>query len=183
MIDIDTEQLQSLMDTLSAANDRIDEAASLLMQITTHTNWNCKERYVINEYTLENRKEIQKLQAASQNFLTAAKSVTNEFIDTESGISEMFSTLEELISRIIANPISSITTNIPMISGIASIGTGVLNQRVATDTDPGMAPSAFERVASDISTAFNLFSVNRSNVANTDLLQSISIANLDDLDL
>lgn len=182
MIDIDTERLQSLMNTLSAANDRIDEAASLLMQITTHDNWGCRERYAINEYTLKNRRKIQQLQVDSHNFLTAAKAAANEFTDTEKSISEMFSTLEGLISRIVANPVSDVMTNFS-VGTVGTIASGLSTQETMPDSDTGMVPSAFTRIAKALCESMKSVVTTPSSIGIFSLLQSISVVNLSDLNL
>lgn len=102
MIYIDTDRLLEVMNTLEVANNSVDEANQYLMQITTHNNWGCKERYVINEYTLKCRQEARKIQESSNSFYQSAKQVAREFVETENGISKLFGTVESIIGKILS---------------------------------------------------------------------------------
>ena len=47
MINLDTEQLKSLLAQLESANNQIDEAMACLQRVTTHSSWGCAERNTI----------------------------------------------------------------------------------------------------------------------------------------
>ena len=99
---IDTERLQSLMGALDSACKSIEEAMGELQQMTTHENWACPERHAINDYILTNRADIQKLQVRSFTFTSVARQVANEFVETESGISGLFHSLEDKIGDVLS---------------------------------------------------------------------------------
>ena len=113
MIYIDTERLQSVMLTLENANQAIDEANQLLMQITTHNDWGCKERHAINDYVLNCRKEIQVLQQNSESFYRTSKSVADEFLETETGISRLFESVEGVLAKAISANVPQMVTKVP----------------------------------------------------------------------
>jgi chromosome segregation ATPase len=111
MININTDTLQDVMATLESATNSIDQAAAQLQRITTHTNWGCAERTRLNAAIQNNRKEIQRIQSASESFLNTAKSVSNELVSTESTISQMFSSVESALAQSLADPVASTSTN------------------------------------------------------------------------
>lgn len=112
MIYLDTDRLQEMVLTLEAANQRIDEATNLLMQITTHDSWGCKERYQINDYILENRKMIQVIQNTGGGFYKIMKQVASEFVETENNIGNMFSRLESVLCKILSVGVLGVTGNV-----------------------------------------------------------------------
>lgn len=102
MIYIDTERLQEALSALESANNGIDEASHYLLQMTTHNNWGCRERSNINAYIREFRSEIRKLQENCNRFYQTTRSVSDEFIDSENGILNLFSSVEAMISKFLA---------------------------------------------------------------------------------
>lgn len=120
MINLDTERLQDMMNLLQDANNSIDSAANKLMSITTHNGWACKERYIINDYAMDNRNLVKALQSDCSSFCAAAKSVADDFVETESGISQMFSSVEGALAQILANPVASVVINASSVGAIAS---------------------------------------------------------------
>lgn len=129
MINIDTDHLQDLMAVLQSASDNIDSAAEKLLSITTHNEWGCKERVAINDYILENRNMIKVLQDQCSSFCSTAKIATEEFIETEKSIAELFPGIEgklgAILSVINAQPVAIMPTesitrvgeNVNVISG------------------------------------------------------------------
>ena len=114
-VNLDTERLQDMMNILQEANNSIDSAAEKLLSITTHNGWACKERYTINDYVLENRNLAKTLQSDCTRFCRAAKGVADDFVETESGISHMFSSVEGALAQILANPVGAVVINPPAI--------------------------------------------------------------------
>ena len=100
MINLDTEQLKSLLAQLESANNQIDEAMACLQRVTTHSSWGCAERNTINEHILENRQQMQRVQQESESFLTATRAVADDFCTTENDISNWFSSVDEAIARV-----------------------------------------------------------------------------------
>ena len=100
MINLDTEQLKSLLTQLESANNQIDEAMACLQRVTTHSSWGCAERNTINEHILENRQQMQRVQQESESFLTATRAVADDFCTTENDISNWFASVDEAIARV-----------------------------------------------------------------------------------
>lgn len=100
MINLDTDQLKSLLAQLESANNQIDEAMSLLQRVTTHTNWGCSERAQINERILQNRQQMQRIQQDSESFLCTTRAVADDFCATENDISSWFSSVDEAIAKV-----------------------------------------------------------------------------------
>lgn len=100
MINLDTEQLKSLLAQLESANNQIDEAMACLQRVTTHSSWGCAERNTINEHILENRQQMQRVQQESESFLTATRAVADDFCATENDISNWFASVDEAIARV-----------------------------------------------------------------------------------
>lgn len=133
MILIDTEGLKQLADLLSAANNDITRALSLLNQITEHYDWNCRERYQINEMTQNNRVMLQKVQADMENFVAVAHSVADGFVETEKGIRDLFPSVEGLIARIMSIPAA---LSVTAVSGGGICGQAVSLQKTLQDQTP-----------------------------------------------
>ena len=82
-LDIDTDVLRSSVATAEQANASISEALSLLNQVVIHNDWQCKERYQINENTLANRQTAQEIQNLASSFYQAVKQVSEQFDEAE----------------------------------------------------------------------------------------------------
>lgn len=117
MINIDTEKLGGLLDRLAVAVSRMDEAAGLLMQVTTHNEWGCPERHTINDYILRNRAEMQRIQADGHSYLGASRASAQSFVDAERDIGAMFATLDGLLAGILADPVTKVGGNFGAIAG------------------------------------------------------------------
>ena len=118
---INTERLISAAQTLAAASKAIDEATNVLMSVTVHNSWNCKERDIINGYILDNRKMIQALQGRGIGFAQTARQVAEEFTEDEKSISSLFAGVEAVIGAILANPVSTVISNITSVGAAAGI--------------------------------------------------------------
>ena len=112
MIYLDTDRLRQMVSTLESANQRIDEATEVLMQITTHDDWGCAERHQINEYILKCRSNMQQVQSTGGSFNHIMKQVAEEFIETENNISSLFAGLEGVLSRILSVVLSGMSGTI-----------------------------------------------------------------------
>ena len=115
MISIDTEILKQLVNVARATNEDITGAVDILNCVITHNNWNCKERSIINEYTVKNKTQIKKLKEVSDGFLNAILCISDEFANTEKSIPEMFSSVDAVIGQIISIP--TYINNFPQSAG------------------------------------------------------------------
>lgn len=102
MISIDTSIMRNLVTASSTANNAITDAMEVLNRISTHNDWACKEKDAINEYTNTNKNRIRQLQENSSSFLNAITGAATEFEETETSISDMFSSVESMISNILS---------------------------------------------------------------------------------
>lgn len=101
MIQIDTDVLKELAVTAKSAANELESATQLLNQITTHNDWGCKERVVINEAIQKIKNNMKVLRESSDGFMNAAIHIAEEFVQTERKIPEMFEGLEALIGEIL----------------------------------------------------------------------------------
>ena len=119
VLDIETERLQEMMRMLGSAVDEIDHAAERLRQITTHNDWGCKERNIINNYSTENRNNALKLQTDCRNFSNAVHQVVGEFVEGEKSISGLFPSVDGPLAKILSEMTHIITNgSLPTVSGI-----------------------------------------------------------------
>ena len=82
---------------MKAANENIRQAAQLLMSITQHNDWSCKERDQINDYTTQNAKEIKEISEESENFTRAIGFASEGFRGQEKSVSESFDSIDGLL--------------------------------------------------------------------------------------
>lgn len=130
MIYLDTDRLRQMVSTLESANQRIDEATEVLMQITTHDDWGCAERHQINEYILKCRNNIQQLQSTGGSFNNIMKQVAEEFIETENNISSLFAGLEGVLSQtlsVVVNCMSGAVSLDTVINSAANMTENVIS--------------------------------------------------------
>lgn len=112
MISIDTAVMRDLANVAANANNAITDAMDVLNRITTHNDWACKEKNAINDYTNTNKNRIRQLQENSASFLNAINGAAADFEQTETSISEMFSSVESMLANIL-----SITVATPGVIG------------------------------------------------------------------
>lgn len=105
MISIDTDVMRQLVSTAANANNAIDDAVEVLNQITVHNDWACKERKVINEYTIKNKQLIKEIQENSSCFLNILSSVASEFDGAEKTIIDLFQDIESVIAGVLGSVI------------------------------------------------------------------------------
>ncbi len=102
MLDINTERLTSTVSQLENVNREIDEAMSILSQITEHNNWNCAERNTINSQIRSHREKIKIIHERMDNFTTVSKDVAEKFVQKEQQISKMFESLDALLNGLLS---------------------------------------------------------------------------------
>ena len=102
MISVDTSVMRNLVSAASTANDAINDAVEILSRISSHNDWQCKEKDAINDYTNTNKTKIRNLQENSNSFLNAISSAANEFEEAEKSILNMFSSVESILSGVLS---------------------------------------------------------------------------------
>lgn len=114
MISLDTVIMRQLVAAASTANASITDAMTTLHSITTHNDWECRERDALNDYTTTNRNRIRALQENSSSFLAAISTAVAEFESTETSISDMFSSVETLLSGMfsVVSTVGNIATQV-----------------------------------------------------------------------
>ena len=126
MIHIHTDELLAAVSSLRAANGEVDKAAQHLLQITSHNDWTCKERYVINQNADELRTAIKRLQQDTDSYLQAAANAADAFVTEENGVKTLFPGVDAIISRLL-----SIGGDLPAALGAA--GKGAPNAVITDD--------------------------------------------------
>lgn len=174
MISIDTAIMRNLVTATSTANNAITDAMEVLNRISTHNDWACKEKDAINEYTNTNKNRIHQLQENSSAFLSAITGAATEFEETETSISDMFSSVESMISNILS---------------ITAATTGVIGGPLQTNGSPlPEFPQAFPTIMQDIikdffpKTGTDSFGPFEAFIANN-VTEPIAMCNFGDIDL
>ena len=142
MINIDTDTLKQCSTAAKSATDQLNDAANIIMQITTHQDWECPNKDKINNYISTNRQLISQLVQDAANFDAVIKTVTDEFVQQESQISSMFEEIEELLASVLN--VATVSTG-----SIASIGSGFVSQ--AASAISSIAVTAVDTVSSALS--------------------------------
>lgn len=125
MISIDTSTLQQLVQAASTANDAINEAMEILNRISSHNDWSCKEKDAINDYTTNNKKRARQLHENALSYFNAVKCISHDFETAETGISDMFSSVESLLAGVLqaaegvaSNVINGVQTGVSVVQSI-----------------------------------------------------------------
>ena len=100
ILDINTDVLRQSVSTAKRTNDAITDAMNYLNQVVIHNDWMCKERYRINDHTVENSTLAQTIQSWSSGFYNAIENASQLFDETEQEAIRETNTLDELIGRI-----------------------------------------------------------------------------------
>ena len=141
MINIDTDTLKQCSSAAKSATDNLNDAANIIMQITTHQDWVCANKEKINNYILTNRQLMNQLVQDAASFDSTIQTVTDQFVEEESKISNLFEEIEELLSGVL---------NVATVSAgsITSIGSGFVSQ--AASAISSIAVTAAESIASGL---------------------------------
>lgn len=79
IIKIDTDTLREVTNCARSATEMVDEATALMQRVVIHEDWTCRERDIINEYTMENRRRVQELQSFAGSLYQAVAASLAEF--------------------------------------------------------------------------------------------------------
>lgn len=141
MINIDTDTLKQCSSAAKSATDNLNDAANIIMQITTHQDWVCANKEKINNYILTNRQLMNQLVQDAASFDSTIQTVTDQFVEEESKISNLFEEIEELLSGVL---------NVATVSAgsITSIGSQFTSQ--AASAISSIAVTAAESIASGL---------------------------------
>lgn len=102
MISIDTDALVQAAQAARSAAAQLQTASELLNRITTHDDWGCRERLIINEYIQSSRNMLNHLEFSAMSFTDIITQVAQGFVEAECGISDMFEGVESLLGNILS---------------------------------------------------------------------------------
>ena len=99
-ISINTDHLQTAAKASNEAAMSLQQANAILSAITTHQDWVCPNKTVINQLIEGNRQRISRLLADATSFDQAVLEVTEQFLQAEASIDRRLDTLDGLLSQI-----------------------------------------------------------------------------------
>lgn len=101
-LDIDTDILRSSVAVADQANALVSEALTLLNQVVIHNDWQCKERYQINENTMADRQTAQEVQSHATSFYYAVKQASEQFDEAEQNNIGRVNQVDGLLGQILS---------------------------------------------------------------------------------
>jgi hypothetical protein len=75
MIVFDPEGVGELLQCAKIANDNTSEALQMLQRISDHNDWECPEKYAINDFCVSNKMKVQQLQSRADDFFNVLKTI------------------------------------------------------------------------------------------------------------
>lgn len=138
-IKIDPENLETMSVIMENATDAMDEAVQLMLQIVTHRDWTCRERYTINEKIEEIQKAVKLILEWGGSFAKVVRQVLKRLKEKEKRISGIFETIDSIIGRIIGIKPST----------IIEVGSNIINTITDNSDSTGTFPmdSDFKEIA------------------------------------
>lgn len=113
IIDINPDTMTQIASSISGAHDAVEQASSILHSITTHQDWNCKERDTINEDIIANAKTVLNINERMTHFGNVMRTVAEQFVTDESSISAMFENVDTIIGGLLTiEPVGQPKTNV-----------------------------------------------------------------------
>ena len=102
IISIDTEVLSSVASLARSINEEISQISEIMKRVTTHDDWNCKERDSINEAIANNRSAQANLQEISEDFARSLTSISEQFLEAERTLPSKFQHIDSLIGQAVS---------------------------------------------------------------------------------
>lgn len=99
---LDTSKIKNVAYQAGQANARITDAEAQLNQIRNHTNWKCREKYMLNSNAEALKSKIHRLQDKSEAFYHAMNNAANALESAENEISGLFKEVEDLIGNVLS---------------------------------------------------------------------------------
>lgn len=131
MIDLNTEQLQTVVQIARSANAAITDAASLLNSVVIHNDWQCPERSEINQNTSRNRSAALTLQSDAERLYNNICYATERFLAAEQELSNSFNAVD--------SPIASFLSKVPNMFGSAT----TVNEPIGSATSEAFSNTAW----------------------------------------
>lgn len=111
IIDLNTDELQSAVQIARRTNEFLTEAANLLNSVVVHNDWQCPERYEINNNTTRNRTQALTLQADAENLYNNINYASEQFLAAEQEIYRSFDTVDGPIASFLSQTPSVVSTD------------------------------------------------------------------------
>lgn len=99
---IDPTSILNMTLVCEQANDTIQEAAELLNQISSHSDWCCVEKTEIDEWIANIKKRMHILQEHSRGYLSAVKAAMETFEQMENTLVHKFPGMDKVIADVIS---------------------------------------------------------------------------------
>ena len=114
MISIDSDIMRNISGNAAAAVQEVSSGTEKLLSITTHDDWNCYERDLINEKTLAIRKKITDLKSTTERYLDIINRTADRFDSADLNITKSFQEVQKRLGNALSVP----TPKNDMLSGI-----------------------------------------------------------------
>ena len=131
--------MQELTRACQTANDELQKAQSLILEVRSHNDWTCKEKDTIDDLMSTCRNMVQRLCEEEFSFLEAIKTVEGELSDAEKNVSRLFDGVETILSKVLAIPVAQ-----TVVGGVGLL-TGGIGDKVA-DVFDGITEGIGEKV-------------------------------------
>lgn len=102
---LDTSKIKNVAYQAGQANARITDAEAQLNQIRNHTNWKCREKYMLNSNAEALKSKIHRLQDKSEAFYHAMNNAANSLETAENEISGLFKEVEDIIGNVLSGTV------------------------------------------------------------------------------
>lgn len=102
LISINTEVLASVAALARSINEEINEISAIMNRVTTHDDWNCKERDGINDAIVENRNMQTTVQNMSENFAALLTDIADRFLEAEKTLPNKFQGIDAILGTAIS---------------------------------------------------------------------------------
>ena len=115
--------MAQLVAACQSANTEIVKAEQLVQQVRSHSDWTCKEKSVIDELMQECKGLVQRMREDQGSFLRVLKEVEGELNQTENSVSNLFSSVESILGKVLAIPVAqSVATGAGLLGAGSAIG-------------------------------------------------------------
>ncbi len=122
IIDLNTDELESVVQIAKRANEMLSEAANLLNSVVIHNDWQCPERTEINNNTTHNRSQSLTLQADAESFYNNINYASQQFIEVENLIYRSFDKVDAPIAQFLSRtPVTTMVNKPPVVNNISVI--------------------------------------------------------------
>ncbi len=130
IISVDTEKMLTISNLANQINAELEACANILMPVVEHNDWNCKERYAINDAINAIKSNSNILFDGIGDFAKSIVKVTDMFNEFEASIPNKYQHLDAVLGSMFA--IETPVTTSPSTSGITTDVVGTISQNIHT---------------------------------------------------